>query len=282
MKEFKLNNGVSIPSVGIGTFLLEPNDAYNSVKEALKQGCRLIDTANVYVNERAVGRAIKDSNVDRKDIFVSTKLWPTEYENENAIQETLNRLGLDYIDLLFLHQPAGSWQKAYKTLEKAYKEGVIKSIGISNFEGEYIEELLKDCEITPQIIQAECHPSFPQDELRKTTDPKDIRIMAWFPLGGQGQVKQLLENEVIVELAEKYQKSPAQIVLRWHNEIGFIVIPGSKNAEHIKDNLNIQDFELTKEDLEKIAKLNTNTRHYHATKELLDNYANWPPKYETV
>ena len=174
---FKLNNGIEIPSVGIGTFMLSPEDAENSVREALRMGYRLIDTANAYVNERACGRGIKSSGVAREDIFVSTKLWPSEYENENAVDETLERLGLEYIDLLFLHQPAGNWKAGYKQLEKAYKEGKIKSIGISNFEGKYIEELLNICEIEPQVIQVECHPYFTQDELRKITEPKDIKII---------------------------------------------------------------------------------------------------------
>ena len=133
MKEFKLNNGITMPSVGIGTFLLEPKDAQNSVREALKLGYRLIDTANAYMNERAVGRGMKESGVDRKDIFLSTKLWPSEYENPNAVEETLERLGTDYIDLLFIHQPTKNWREGYKQLIKAYKEGKIRAIGISNF-----------------------------------------------------------------------------------------------------------------------------------------------------
>ena len=152
MKNIVLNNGIQIPSVGIGTYMLTPEEAEFSTENALKNGYRLIDTANAYVNERAVGRAIRKSDVKREEIFVSTKLWPTEYTNPNAIDETLERLGLEYIDLLFLHQPAGNWKAGYKQLEKAYKEGKIKSIGISNFEGKYIEELLKICEIKPQVI----------------------------------------------------------------------------------------------------------------------------------
>ena len=179
----KLNNGIEIPQIGLGTFMLEPHDAENSVKNALEIGYRLIDTANAYVNERAVGRAIKSSSVDRKDIFLSTKLWPSEYENENAIDETLERLGVDYIDLLFLHQPAGNYIKGYKMLEKAYEQGKIKAIGISNFEGKYIDEILDICKIEPQVIQVEAHPYFHQDDLRKITEKKDIKIMSWYPLG---------------------------------------------------------------------------------------------------
>ena len=152
MNEIKLNNNVMMPQVGIGTFLLEPNDAYNSVFNALKMGYRLIDTANAYRNEKAVGRAIKDSGIVRKDIFVSTKLWPSEYENENAVNETLQRLNLDYIDLLFLHQPTKNWRYGYEALIKAYKERKIRSIGVSNFEGEYISDLLKEYDIVPQVM----------------------------------------------------------------------------------------------------------------------------------
>ena len=190
MEKFKLNNGIEIPNVGIGTFMIESDDAEKAVECALKDGYRLIDTANAYMNEKAVGRAIKKSSVAREEIFVSTKLWATVYEDENAIDKTLERLGLEYIDLLFLHQPAGNWRAGYKQLEKAYKEGKIKSIGISNFEGKYIEEVLNEFEITPQVIQVEAHPYFTQDELRKITDKEDIKIMSWYPLGHRGRVWQ--------------------------------------------------------------------------------------------
>ena len=141
MDHLTLNNGLKCPAAGIGTYLLAPADAENSVRESLKMGCRLINTANVYVNERAVGRGMKDSGVKREEIFLSTKLWPTEYENPNAVDETLARLGVEYVDLLYIHQPAGNWLNGYRQLEKAYKEGKAKAIGISNFEGKYIEAL---------------------------------------------------------------------------------------------------------------------------------------------
>ena len=278
MKYFKLNNGIEIPSVGIGTYMLSPDDAENSVREALKMGYRLIDTANAYVNERACGRGIKASSVDREDIFVSTKLWPSEYENPNAIDETLERLGLEYIDLLFLHQPAGNWKEGYKQLEKAYKEGKIKAIGISNFEGKYIEELLQICEIEPQVIQVECHPYFTQNELRKTTDPRDIKIMSWYPLG-HGD-KSLIEEPIFKELGDKYGKTQAQIILKWHIQMGFIVIPGSKNVDHIRDNFNLFDFELTEEDMNKIGEINKNERYYHRTDSQLEQFAGWKPQFE--
>ena len=280
MKEFKLNNGITMPSVGIGTFLLEPKDAQNSVREALKLGYRLIDTANAYMNERAVGRGMKESGVDRKDIFLSTKLWPSEYENPNAVEETLERLGTDYIDLLFIHQPTKNWREGYKQLIKAYKEGKIRAIGISNFEGEYIDSLLKEFDVVPQVIQVECHPFYPQTDLRKITDKENIRIMSWYPLGGKGMTGELLNNQIIINLANKYHKSTAQIVLRWHTQMGFIVIPGSKNVEHIKDNIDIFDFCLSNEDMNEILKLNKHQRRYIRSDEALENYLNWKITYE--
>ena len=280
MKEFKLNNGITMPSIGIGTFLLEPKDAQNSVREAIKLGYRLIDTANAYMNERAVGRGMKESGVDRKDIFLSTKLWPSEYENPNAVEETLERLGTDYIDLLFIHQPTKNWREGYKQLIKAYKEGKIRAIGISNFEGEYIDSLLKEFDVIPQVIQVECHPFYPQTDLRKITDKENIRIMSWYPLGGKGMTGELLNNPIIINLANKYHKSTAQIVLRWHTQMGFIVIPGSKNVEHIKDNIDIFDFCLSNEDMNEILKLNKHQRRYIRSDEALENYLNWKITYE--
>ena len=276
----KLNNGIEMPNIGIGTFLLEPNDAEDSVREALNMGYKLIDTANAYRNERAVGRGMRSSKVKREDIFLSTKLWPSEYENPNAVDETLERIGTDYIDLLFLHQPTENWREGYKQLIKAYKEGKIKAIGISNFEGKYIEELLKEFDVIPQVIQVECHPFYPQEELRKITEPLDIKIMSWYPLGGKGMTAELLNNEIITNIADKYHKSSAQIVLKWHTQMGFIVIPGSKNVDHIKDNISIFDFELSSDDMKQIAKLNNGNRRYTRTDEALENFLNWKITYE--
>jgi diketogulonate reductase-like aldo/keto reductase len=278
MSYSELNNGVKIPNIGIGTYLIKPVDAERSVRQALEMGYRLIDTAHVYSNEKAVGRAIKASGVKREEIFVSTKLWPTDYENENAIEESLQRLGIDYIDLLFLHQPSGNYMAGYKLLEKAYKEGKIKSIGISNFEGKYIEEILAKFETIPQVIQVECHPYFTQEELRKVTEPKNIKIMSWFPLG-QGDAN-LINESVFTELAKKYNKSNAQIILKWHIQMGFLVIPGSKNVDHIRDNFNLFDFELTNEDMAKIESVNKHKRYFERTDKLLESFATWQPQPE--
>ena len=278
MENITLNNGIKCPVVGIGTFMLSPKEAENSVREALKMGYRLIDTANAYINERAVGRGMRDSCVTREEIFLSTKLWPSEYENENAVDETLERLGVEYVDLLYIHQPAGNWLAGYRQLEKAYREGKAKSIGISNFEGKYIAELEQKWEIVPQFIQVEAHPYFTQEELRKTLDKYGIKLMSWYPLG-HGD-KSLINESVFVELGKKYGKSSAQVILRWHTQMGFIVIPGSKNVDHIRDNLDILDFSLTDDEMAQIAKLNKGVRYYNRTDAQLKQFAAWQPTYE--
>ncbi len=280
METIRLNNGLTCPVIGIGTFMLSPADAENSVREALNMGYRLIDTANAYVNERAVGRGMKESNVRREDVFLSTKLWPSEYENESAVDETLARLGVDYVDLLYIHQPAGNWLAGYRQLEKAYKEGKAKAIGISNFEGKYIEELQTKWEIAPQFIQVEAHPYFTQKELRRTLDQYGIRLMSWYPLG-HGD-KSLLQEPVFARLGEKYGKTSAQAILRWHTQMGFVVIPGSKNVDHIRDNLNILDFTLTDAEMAEIAKLDKDVRYYHRTDAQLQQFASWRPDFEKV
>ena len=278
MEYITLNNGTKCPVVGIGTFMLSPAEAQKSVREALKMGYRLIDTANAYVNERAVGRGMKESGVKREEIFLSTKLWPSEYENENAVDETLERLGVDYVDLLYIHQPTGNWMAGYRQLEKAYREGKAKSIGISNFEGKYIEELQTKWEIVPQFIQVEAHPYFAQTELRRTLDKYGIKLMSWYPLG-HGD-KSLINEPVFSHLAQKYGKTSAQVILRWHTQMGFVVIPGSKNVDHIRDNMDILDFTLTDEEMAEIAKLNKGTRYYIRTDEALAGFASWRPAFE--
>lgn len=278
MQTIKLNNGITCPVIGLGTFMLSPADAQNSTREALKMGYRLIDTANAYVNERAVGRGIKESGVARKEVFLSTKLWPSEYENPNAVDETLERLGVDYVDLLYIHQPAGNWLAGYRQLEKALRDGKARSIGISNFEGKYIQELETKWETAPQFIQVEAHPYFTQKDLRVTLDKYGIRLMSWYPLG-HGD-KSLIQELVFAELGKKYGKTPAQVILRWHVQMGFVVIPGSKNVDHIKDNLNIMDFELTADEMAEIAKLDKGERYYHRTEEQLVQFTAWKPDFE--
>ena len=275
MEYTTLNNGIKMPMAGIGTFLLTPDQAESAVLEALKDGYRLIDTANAYVNEKAVGRAMKKSGLDRNDIFLETKIWPSFYEQEEAVEKTLERLDTDYIDLLLIHQPSGNYVAGYRLMEKAYKEGKVKAIGLSNFTKEQIQEILDICEVKPTVLQTEVHPYFQEKELKEFLDKEGIRIQAWYPLGHGDST--LLEESVIAELGKKYQKSTAQIILRWHIQAGTIVIPGSKNPEHIKDNFDLFDFALTDEEMEQIEKLDKNKRYYTSTPELLASYATMVP-----
>ena len=267
----ELSNGVKIPSIGIGTFLLQPDVAQHSVEVALKDGYRMIDTANAYMNEKAVGRAMKNSGIPRNEIFLSTKLWPTVYEDPNAVEGTLKRLQTDYIDLLFIHQPSGNFLAGYRQLEKAYKEGKIKSIGISNFHGHKLERLLKECEIKPHVIQTEAHPYWTQHQLMDQLKPYGIKLMAWYPLG-HGD-RGLINEHIFCNLAKKYNKSNTQIILRWHVQKGFIVIPGSSNPDHIKSNFNIFDFTLTDEEMQEIASLDDKKRYYESSDAKEESYA---------
>ena len=271
MEYFTLNNGIKMPMAGIGVFMMSPAEAEASVESALKSGVRLIDTANGYMNESGTGRGIKKSGVAREDIFLVTKLWPTVYEKETAIEETLARLDTDYIDLLFLHQPTDNWREGYKNIEKAYKEGKVKAIGLSNFPDELLKEAIETMEIKPQVVQVEAHPYFPQTQLKKILSETGMGLMAWYPLG-HGD-KNLVNEPVFTELAAKYGKSNAQIILRWHIQSGNVVIPGSKNPDHIRDNFNIFDFELSAEDMEKIAAVDKGVRYYTATPETIAQYA---------
>lgn len=270
-----LNNGVKMPMAGIGTFLLTPDEAETSVLAALENGYRLIDTANAYVNEKAVGRAMKGSGLPREEIFLETKLWSAFYEEEDTVEKTLQRLDTDYIDLLLIHQPSGNYIAGYRAMEKAYKEGKVRAIGLSNFTKEGIEEIRNICEIKPTVLQTEVHPYFQENELKAFLAEQDIKIQAWYPLG-HGD-KTLLEEQVFTELGKKYGKSNAQIVLRWHIQAGNIVIPGSKNPEHIKDNFNLFDFSLTEAEMGKIKALHQGKRYYTSTPEMLKAYAEMVP-----
>ncbi len=271
MEYLTLNNGNKMPMAGIGVFLLNPEETELSVLSALADGIRLIDTANGYMNEKAVGRAIAKSGVAREDIFLVTKLWPTVYTDENAIDDTLARLGTDYVDLLFLHQPAGDWRTGYKMMEKAYKEGKVKALGLSNFPIDWLKEIIETAEIKPQMVQVEAHPYYPQTELKKVLAETGMGLMAWYPLG-HGD-KNLINEPVFTKLAEKYGKSNAQIILRWHVQSGNVIFPGSKNPAHIRDNFNIFDFTLTDDEMAEIAAVDKNVRYYNATIEDAQKYA---------
>ena len=275
MEYVTLNNGVKMPMAGIGTFLLSPDEAEASVLSALENGYRLIDTANAYVNEKAVDRAMKKSGVPREEIFLETKLWPAFYEQEDAVEKTLERLDTDYIDLLLIHQPAGNYIAGYRQMEKAYKGGKVKAIGLSNFSEKMIREILEICEVKPAILQTEVHPYSQEKQLKKFLQQEGMVIQAWYPLG-HGD-KALIQESVFTELAEKYHKSNAQIILRWHIQSGNIVIPGSKNPDHIKDNFDLFDFTLTDEEMDRIAAMDQQKRYYVSTPELLQKYAEMVP-----
>lgn len=275
MEYVTLNNGIKMPMAGIGTFLLSPDEAEASVLAALEYGYRLIDTANAYMNEKAVGRAMKHSGVAREDIFLETKIWPCFYEENDAIDKTLERLDTDYIDLLLIHQPAGNYVAGYRQMEKAYKEGKVKAIGLSNFNEDQIKEILDICEVKPQILQTEVHPYSQEKTLKAFLDKEGIVIQAWYPLG-HGD-KTLIEEPLFAEFGTKYGKSSAQIILRWHIQDGNIVIPGSKNPDHIKDNFDIFDFALTDVEMEQIAAMDKQKRYYTSTPELLEKYVTMVP-----
>ena len=275
MEYVTLNNGIKMPMAGIGTFLLTPDEAEASVLSALACGYRLIDTANAYVNEKAVGRAMKKSGVSREEIFLETKLWPAFYEQPDAVEKTLERLDTDYIDLLLIHQPAGNYIAGYKLMEKAYKEGKVKAIGLSNFSQSQIREILDICEVKPVVLQTEVHPYYQEKKLKDYLKKEGIVIQAWYPLG-HGD-KALLEEPLFQELGKKYGKSSAQIILRWHIQAGNIAIPGSKSPAHIQDNFDLFDFSLTAWEMAQISIMDKNVRYYTSTPELLQRYAAMVP-----
>ena len=270
MEYFTLNNGYKMPMAGIGTFMINSADTEIAVESALKSGIRLIDTANAYMNESATGRGIKKSGVPRAEIFLVSKLWPTVYEKETAVEEMLKRLNTDYVDVLFLHQPTDNWHAGYKNIEKAIKAGKVRSIGLSNFSEEEIREAVDIMEIKPQIVQVEAHPYYPQTSLKKMLAETKMGLMAWSPIG-HGD-KNLINEPIFSELAAKYGKSNVQIILRWHVQSGNVVFPGSRNPDHIRENFDIFDFALTNEEMAKIAKVDKNTRYYNATPELVASY----------
>ena len=266
-----LNNGIEMPILGLGTFRLSPEQTENSVYHALTYGYRLIDTANAYMNERAVGRAIKKSGVPREEIFVTTKLWPPDYvDTERAINETLTRLGLEYIDLLLLHQPFGNYVEGYKGMETAVRQGKVRSIGLSNFYGKRLDEIISIATIPPAVLQVESNPFFQNNALREYIKPYGITMNAWFPLGGRINERDpststqtlLFNNETIAEIAAAHHKTPAQVILRWHLQVGTIAIPGSRNPAHILENISIFDFALTDEQMQSLSALETGITVY--------------------
>ncbi|WP_157153069.1 aldo/keto reductase [Brachyspira murdochii] len=261
-KTAKLNSGYEIPLNGIGTYSLLNDECYNSVLFALQNGVRLIDTAYIYRNEEEVGKAVKDSKIDRKDIFIITKLYPNQYSDaENAINEALKKLDVEYIDMMLLHHPGQNDVEAYKAIEKAVKEGKIRSIGLSNWYIKELKEFLPKINIMPALVQNEIHPYYQDTDVIEYIQSLGIAVQGWYPLGGRGHQRELLNDKVLKDIAQKYNKSVAQIILRWNLQREVIVIPGSSNREHIIENTEIYDFELSDEDMKKIAELNRDEKH---------------------
>ncbi len=211
----------------------------------------------------------------REEIFLETKLWPSFYEQPDAVDKTLERLDTEYIDLLLIHQPAGNYTAGYRQMEKAYKEGKVKAIGLSNFNEVQMQEILDMCEVKPAVLQTEVHPYYQERGLKKFLAKEGMVIQAWYPLG-HGD-KALLEEPLFTQLGEKYGKSNAQIILRWHIQAGNIVIPGSKNPAHIKDNFDLFDFSLTDEEMSQISAMDKDICYYTSTPELLKAYAEMVP-----
>ena len=252
-----LNNGQKIPQLGFGVYCIPPAETEQCVLEALKIGYRHIDTAHMYGNEKEVGSAIKKSGIPRNEIFITSKLWVSEYgegKTLQAIDKMLKRLDLVYIDLILLHFPFNDYMGAYKDLEKAYEQGKVKSIGISNFENQKLEELCDAAKIKPVLNQIELHPYFQQNELRQRMDKYNTKTEAWAPLGHA--MTKIFDEEIIKKLSEKYKKSPAQIILRWDIQRGIITIPKSQKKERIKENFEIFDFEMTEDEIKEIDVLN--------------------------
>ena len=260
-----LNNGIKMPIIGLGTWTFTNEEAEEAVYIAIKNGYRLIDTAQYYGDEIGVGKgvrkAIEEGIVKREDIFVTSKIYASTDHNK-AIEKSLNNLDLNYIDLLLIHQPGFDDKGLYQTMEKYYKEGKLKAIGISNYyTKEAIDEVLSYAEIVPAVIQNENHIYYQNNELQEYVKQYGIIIESWYPFGGRGHTSENFNNEVIKELAEKYNKTSAQIILRLQLQAGYIAIPGSRNPDHIKENISIFDFELSDEDMKKIYNINENRRY---------------------
>ena len=260
-----LNNGAVMPTVGLGTALQSNEETAESVYVALKNGYRLLDTAGIYGNEVGVGqglkRAIAEGIVKREDVFITTKLWPDHF-NIESVDESLKRLDVAYVDLLLLHWPFGDNVQGYKVLEQALAEGKTRTIGLSNFSQETIEDLLKQFKTKPAVVQLETHIFNQQNEMREYLKKYGAFVMSWYPFGGRDNVKLVLENETVVNIAKAHNKSAAQVVLRWHLQSGCVVIPGASNPDYIKENIDIFDFELSEEEMAQIRALNQDKAFY--------------------
>lgn len=281
MKTIKLNDGNLIPQFGTGVFQVpDGKETLDVVKNALNLGIRHIDTAHAYQNERSVGKAVKESGIVRKEIWITTKLWPSEYGEgvtSQAIDKMLKRLDMDYVDLLLLHQQFGDYLGAWKDMEKAVKDGCVKSIGLSNFESHRLEEVLEQATIYPSVLQVECHPYYQQKELKKRIAKYGTVIESWYPIG-HGD-KGLIQEPLFTRLAKKYHKTNVQIILRWHIQEGTIVFPRTMNPVHMKENFDIFDFELTAEEMNEIRALDNGKRFFTMTLEEQErNLGAWKPE----
>ena len=257
-----LNSGYIMPLNGIGTYSLTGDECYNSIRSALDSGVRLIDTAYMYNNEEEVGRAIRDSNVPREEIFVITKIYPTQYDNpEQAIEMALENLDIGYIDMMLLHHPGDGDVEAYKAMEKYVEQGKIRSLGLSNWYVEELEEFLPQVDIMPALVQNEIHPYYQENDVIPYIQSLGIVVQGWYPFGGRGHTSELLNDEVIVDIAKNHNVSAAQVILRWNLQKGVVVIPGSSNPEHIKENTELYDFELTIDEMNRINALDRNEKH---------------------
>lgn len=258
----KLSSGYDMPIVGLGTYSLHGDVCINSVKTALATGYRKIDSATFYGNEKEVGTGVRDSGVPRDEIFVTTKLYPNQYDDaEYAIKECLRKLNIDYIDLMLLHHPGANDVTSYKTMEKFVAAGKIRSLGVSCYYVRQIDDFLPKVNIKPVLVQNEIHPYYQDTEVINHLHNLGIVVEAWYPLGGRGYQRELLNDPTLSEIARRHKKSVAQVILRWDLQRGVVVIPGSSNADHINENISIFDFSLTDSEMKTIASLNRNEKH---------------------
>jgi diketogulonate reductase-like aldo/keto reductase len=258
----KLSSGYDMPILGLGTYSLHGTTCINSVKTAIAAGFRKFDTASIYGNEEEMGQGVRESGVPREEIFVATKLYPNQYADpEAAIEECLRKLDIGYIDLMLLHHPGTNDVKAYKAMEKYVAAGKIRSIGVSCYYVKEIDEFLPKVNIKPVLVQNEVHPYYSDTEVVEHLHDLGIVVEAWYPLGGRGHQKELLSDPVLSEIAAAHNKSVAQVILRWDLQRGVVIIPGSSNPDHIRENISIFDFSLTDTEMAQIAALNRNEKH---------------------
>ena len=256
MIELTMNDGHKIPQVGYGVFLMSPAEVEERLPQAIQIGYRHVDSANAYFNEKAVGRVVNGSGIPREEFFITSKLFPQSYPYDQCkkdIDATLRRLNMDYLDLLLLHQPYGEYTQAWKAMEEAVAAGKVRSIGLSNFPEHKIQQILDVATIVPAVLQVEINPYWNQHALKQFLAGKDVTFEAWYPLG-HGDAK-LLGEPVFARLAQKYGKTPSQIILRWHIQEGNVVFPKTLNPEHVRENLDIFDFELTADEMAEINSL---------------------------